>query len=82
MEDIRQTLDRLNQAWRHGRFEELRAFFDPDVVTKGLALKEVARGREALVQSYVDFMGRSKLTEYAESDHAVYEWGDCAAPNA
>ena len=79
MDDLRQTLDQLNQAWIKGRFEELGAFFDADIVTKGPALKEIARGRAALVQSYVDFMGRSKLIEYAESDHAVYEWGDTAA---
>ncbi len=46
---------------------------------KGPCLKELVRGREALVQSYVDFMGQSRIIEYAESDHSAHAWGNTAA---
>ncbi|HXX14414.1 MAG TPA: nuclear transport factor 2 family protein [Candidatus Eremiobacteraceae bacterium] len=79
MDDIRHTLNGLNSAWRERRFEELARFFDPDIVMKGPGLKELVRGRQALVQSYADFMERSSVVEYAESDHSTQAWGDTAA---
>ena len=79
MDEILRTLSELNSAWRERRFEELTAFFDPAVVMKGPGLKELVRGRDALVQSYRDFMAQSKIVEYAESDHSTHIWGDTAA---
>ena len=77
--EIRQVLTELNRSWLEQRFEDLSAFFDPDIVMKGPGLKELARGRDALVQSYVDFMTRSKVLEYSESNHIVACWGSTAA---
>ena len=79
MNEIRQVLGELNRAWLERRFEDLSKFFDPDIVMKGPGLKEMARGRTALVQSYVDFMTRSKVLEYSESNHIVACWGSNAA---
>lgn len=79
MDDIRQALDDLNQAWRTRRFDALEQFFDEDVVMKGPGLKELARGKGRIVQSYVDFMQKSDVTEYAESNHFVHRWGHTAA---
>ena len=78
MNDILRTLTDLNCAWREQRFEELACFFDPDIVMKGPGLKELARGREALVQSYADFMAQSRIVDYSESQHSTYVWGDVA----
>jgi hypothetical protein len=77
--DILRTLSELNSAWRESRFEELAHFFDSAIVMKGPGLKELANGREALVQSYADFMAQSGVVEYAESDHSAHTWGDTAA---
>lgn len=79
MNDILLTLRELNSAWKDRRFEKLARFFDPDIVMKGPGLKELVRGREALVQSYVEFMGQSQVIEYADSDHSAHVWGDTAA---
>jgi hypothetical protein len=54
-------------------------FFDEDIVMKGPGLKEFGRGRQATIQSYVQFMAQSNVIEYAESNHAVDIWGDVAA---
>jgi hypothetical protein len=53
--------------------------FDENVVMKGPSFKELLRGREALVQSYVDFMTNSELIEYSESNHSIDRWGLTAA---
>jgi hypothetical protein len=74
MDGIRQTLDHLNQAWRTGRFEDLYQFFAEDVVMKGPGLKEIARGRDALVRSYADFMSKSNVLEYSESNYFANQW--------
>jgi len=79
LDEILRTLRELNSAWREKRFEELAAFFDPAIVMKGPALKELVRGREALVQSYADFMAQSRIIDYAESGHSAHAWGDTAA---
>jgi len=78
-DEIRQVLAELNRSWLERRFEDLSKFFDPDIVMKGPGLKELARGRDALVQSYVDFMTRSMVLEYSESNHIVACWGPTAA---
>src|SRR5437868_2745521 len=79
MDDILNTLNKLNAAWREHHFEELALFLDENVVMKGPAFKELTRGRQALVLSYVKFMEQSKVTEYAESNHRIERWDDIAA---
>ena len=74
MDDVLQTLASLNQAWRQRRFDDLPQYFDENVVMKGPDLKEMVRGRDKLVQSYIDFMTRSEVTECAESNHFADEW--------
>jgi hypothetical protein len=71
LEDARRTLDRINAAWLDRRFDELDRYFDENIVMRGPGLKEVARGRAALVQSYIDFMSKSKVLEYLESNHSI-----------
>ncbi len=68
---VRQTLDAINAAWREKRFDELNLYFDERIVMKGPGLKTIARGRAALVQSYVDFMGHSLVTAYQELNHSI-----------
>jgi ketosteroid isomerase-like protein len=77
-DEIRQTLDNFNRAWRERRFSELTQFLDEHVVMNGSGLKELLRGRDALIQSYVDFMTNSEVVEYSESNHSVDRWGDTA----
>lgn len=79
MNDPSNAVEQLNRAWQENRFGELGAYFDPDIVVKGPGLKELGRGREALVKSYADFMARSSVVDYAESDHSTDVWGDVAA---
>ncbi len=78
MDQVRQTLDAINQAWRERRFDALNEFFDENIVIRGPGLKEACRGRETAIQSYLQFMAQSNVIEYAESNHAADIWGDIA----
>jgi len=79
MDEVRQKLDAINQAWRQENFAAMEALLDANIVMRGPGLKELVRGRKAFVRSYVEFMGKSKVVEYAESAHAVDVWGEVAA---
>ena len=78
MDDIRQTLNTLNRAWQDRKFDVLRDLLDENIVMKGPGLKELTRGREAAVQSYIDFMAQSKVVAYSETNHAVDVWDSTA----
>jgi hypothetical protein len=78
VDQVRATLAAINQAWRQQNFSAMDTLLDENVVMKGPGLKEYARGRKAFVQSYVQFMARSNVTEYAESNHGIDIWGDIA----
>jgi len=69
--DARQTLDSINAAWRDKRFDDLNQYFDENIVMRGPGLKELGRGRAAAIQSYADFMARSTVLAYQESNHSV-----------
>src|SRR5450631_4149684 len=78
MQEVRQALEDLNQAWRNKRFDLLEQCFDDDVVMRGPELKELGRGRSLVVQSYRDFMQKSDVIDYTESNHFVHEWSNTA----
>jgi len=79
MDQVRETLNAINRAWRQQDFSAMEALFDKDVVMKGPGMKEFGRGREAVIQSYVQFMAQSRVVEYEESNQAIDVWGDVAA---
>jgi hypothetical protein len=76
MDQVREKLDALNQAWRRGNFAAMEALVDEGIAMRGPGLKELARGRQAFIQSYREFMAQSKVIEYAESAHAIDIWGE------
>ena len=75
---IRRTLDELNRSWIDRRFDRMSGYCDEHVVMKGPGMKDLIRGRRAFIESYVQFMQRSKVTDYAESGHSVECWGNTA----
>lgn len=85
---IRDLIDRMNRAWLEGPVEELPtaldACFHPAMVIRGGDLQVHGVGKEACIQSYVDFMSTAVVhrctLEPAEIDiagdsaMAVYGW--------
>ncbi len=78
MEQVRKTLDAINQAWQDRRFDALNTMFDEGMVMRGSGLKELVRGREAIIHSYAQFMAQSTVRAYSESNHVIDHWGDVA----
>lgn len=76
--EVRQALAGITDAWRQGRPETLMAFFHDRMVIVGPGLKELCRGRDACVRSYVDFLSSAEVLEYEESNHTIEVWGDTA----
>jgi hypothetical protein len=79
MNTVREVLASMNQAWQRGDFNSMKPLLDENVVMRGPKLKQLLRGRDAFVESYVDFMRQSRLLEYSESGHEVDMWGEVAA---
>jgi hypothetical protein len=70
----------INAAWREGRAgEALPEMFAEDAVIVGPDLTPLAAGRDACVQSYVDFARDIDLIEFDEFDHRVVAFGPAAA---
>jgi hypothetical protein len=77
-QEIKQVIASINQSWRQGRPQELEKYFHPDMVIAAPGLKVVARGRDACIQSYRDFIGRATISDYQESDHSIEVWDGTA----
>jgi ketosteroid isomerase-like protein len=68
-----EVVDAINTAWRTGRVDDLASHFDPDAVIVGPGFQPLARGAEACVASYRDFLRVSIVHEYRQSALAVHE---------
>jgi hypothetical protein len=78
MADVRQVVERINECWRSGQLDHLGDYFHPDMVIVGPGYQELARGREACVASYREFLRASTIRAYRESGLAVREWSGVA----
>lgn len=73
----------MNDAWLSGPAEEiaarLEACFHDDVVIRGADLTIAARGKEACIQSYVDFVEQAAIRECTLEEPEIDLAGDTAA---
>jgi len=62
---IRELIDRMNRAWMEGPVEEmwaaLEACFHPAMVIRGGDLQPHGAGRDACIQSYIDFVNSAEI---------------------
>jgi hypothetical protein len=81
-QEIRALLGRINDAWLKGRPEDLPSALDDcfseDMVFVGPSLEVVARGREACVGGYIDFVRAAKIDRCHLSDPAIEVSGGTA----
>ncbi len=75
---IRSLLTRINEAWLKGYTEGLNECFHNDVVVKGPDFQEMARGREACVRSYGDFVRLATAREFKASEPVIDLFGNIA----
>jgi len=77
-EEIRLILQQINNAWYSGNPDELNEFFHFDIVMKGPCFQTIARGRDACIQSYKDFLTQCTIKDYQQSEPDIDVWGDTA----
>ena len=69
--EVALALRRLSESWRHRRYDELGECFDPAAVMVAPGFSGRAVGREAVVESYREFMERSTLDGYSEAPATI-----------
>ena len=67
----------INDAWMHGRFDELREYFHPDVVLAQPGFARRTVGRDALIAAYREFAAEA-AGSFRAGDIRVDEAGDSA----
>lgn len=72
------TVRRVNQAWVRNRTEELEALLHPSVVVVPPPPALPARGRDACIESYRDFVRTARVLHFEELTPAVEVFGDTA----
>jgi ketosteroid isomerase-like protein len=79
---IRDRLTRINEAWQHHRSDAmarvLSECFASDVVMRGPGFSLAGEGREAAVQSYVDFTNQAEVKAFNAEDPTIDVAGDTA----
>src|SRR5436305_4778139 len=75
---IRTLVERLNQAWLAGRYDELEPLFHPTAVLVGPGFTGRVEGRAACVQSYRDFGAAAKVEAFEIGDLMIEAWGAAA----
>jgi hypothetical protein len=87
-EQIRAVIERMNHAWLEGTLEDLPAAlgecFHPSMVIRGGDLQAHGVGKEACIQSYLDFLETTEIHRCVieppdidvagESAMAIYGW--------
>lgn len=78
MKALRWLLERLERSWRDGDEASLSACFHPEVVFAGPEHQEIARGREACVGTYLDFVRAATIHAYSSGEPTIRLWDTTA----
>jgi hypothetical protein len=82
VENIRQLLSTINNAWAKGKPDQIAGILDncfaDDIVFKGPDFQEVCRGKAACIQSYVDFAREATLGECSFAEPSIDVYGETA----
>jgi hypothetical protein len=73
-EAVTQQAKRMSRLWRAAAWDELARCFSDGVVQVGPRLKDLSRGRAAVVAGYRVFRGGAQQTEYREANFRTEVW--------
>ena len=76
--EIKSVLKSVNVSWSSGKPEELNNYFHDDIVILSPELKILGAGKADCIQSYVDFLDRSRVIEYTDTDPEIRIFEDTA----
>jgi len=79
---IRELIDYMNNAWLQGAIEELPAALDAcfhdQMVIRGADLQIASAGKDACIQSYLDFVSQAAIRECTLEEPTIDLAGDSA----
>jgi len=78
LQSVRALIERLNDAWLAGRYDELEPLFHPAVVVVGSGFAGRVEGRAACIQSYCDFGAAARVEAFEPGDLTIEVWGATA----
>ena len=78
MNEIRQTVQDINEASRKGDIEALKSFCHKDVVIVPPGFVQRAEGRDTYLKSVEDFCATGTFLEYKELSMKIDVFGDVA----
>jgi ketosteroid isomerase-like protein len=73
MASAAEVVEAINSAWTTGQVDELASYFAPDMVIVGPGYQPLARGVDACVASYRDFLRVSVVHHYHQSALSVHQ---------
>ena len=76
--EVKGVLKAVNGAWSSGKPEDLKDYFHDDIVIVSPELKILGAGKENCIQSYIDFLDRSRVIEYTDTDPEIRIFEDTA----
>jgi hypothetical protein len=68
----------INQAWLHGRVDDMTPALHPEIVMVFPGFSGQMRGREALLAGFRDFVESATIHEFHDRDHQIDVVGDTA----
>ena len=78
MNELRDLVRRINDAWQSARWDELREYFHPDAVLAQPGFARRTVGREAVIDSYRDFARDATLHSFTAGEVHIDHAGDSA----
>lgn len=76
--EVWDVVEKINQAWIDGHPESLKDLFHEDVIIRTSEFKIAGQGRDACVQSYVDFVSVARIIDVKITDPEVDAFGATA----
>lgn len=76
--EIEELIDRLNDDWLNDRIENLDRYFHKQVVMIQPGTHKKLTGREALIESYREFMDESEVSDFTLKNLRIDVFGDTA----
>ncbi len=80
--EVWSIVNAINEAWVNNRAEKIAVHLHPKCVMTSPDFKQYLRGKEAVVNSYVEYTKMAKTKAFGIADASVDIFGDTAIVNA
>jgi hypothetical protein len=77
-ESAADAMRRINQAWLHGRLDDLAPMIHPEIVMVLPGFAGRIQGRDAFLAGFLDFLENARVHEYQDDDPHISVADDVA----